>query len=181
MIGLRVSARGLVMKDGVGGRFGSSIRQAIREGLNEGGDKVRTDVRKALQQQTGAKTYRAITSRTRSIKAGGALQYVIIGSGKGLPIKEFRTQIRRGTGGGVVSEPWNVSRQFQRSFALKGQGADGYRARTTSKRFPVRKLFGPSIPKEMMQGAIPSVFVLSVGAQVLPAIEKRLVRALRIG
>jgi hypothetical protein len=156
------------------------VRQAIREGLNQGGDKTATDVRKALWKQTGAKAYRIILQHTRTIRAvegAGDYHYTIVASGKGLPLTDFRAIVRGGSGGAVIGYPWGVAHRFQRSFSLDGSVA-GARVRTTSKRFPIRRIYGPSIAKEAMQGAVPSVFLLSAQAQVPPIILARLARVL---
>jgi len=172
------------------------VATAIRQGLNEGGDLVRTDVRRALQKTTGLRTYKSVTSRTRSTAATeGALRYTIIGSGKGIPIKEFTTKGTLGPGGGVVSNPWATLHKFKRSFVGKGKIAGQFRARLPGpgvekwvkggmygvhkiKTHPIRALYGPSIPKEMLQGPVPGLFLISAGAQVPPAIIKRVSRAL---
>ena len=172
------------------------VANAIRQGLNEGGDLVRTDVRRALQKTTGLRTYKSVTSRTRSTAATeGALRYTIIGSGKGIPIKEFTTKGALGPGGGVTSNPWATLHKFKRSFVGKGKIAGQFRARlpgpkvertiSGGKRGPrkvkvsaIRALYGPSIPKEMLHGPVPGLFLISAGAQVPPAIIKRVSRAL---
>jgi len=172
------------------------VATAIRQGLNEGGDLVRTDVRRALQKVTGLRTYRSVTSRTRSTKATeGSLRYTIIGSGKGIPIREFTTKGTLGPGGGVTSNPWATLHMFKRSFVGTGRIAGQFRARLPGpgvdrwvkgglygvhkvRTHPTRALYGPSIPREMLQGPVPGLFLISTGAQVSPAIIKRVSRAL---
>ena len=174
----------------------NKIATAIRQGLNEGGDLVRTDVRRALQKVTGLRTYRSVTSRTRSTKATeGSLRYTIIGSGKGIPIREFTTKGTLGPGGGVTSNPWATLHMFKRSFVGTGRIAGQFRARLPGPKVErtisggkrgtrkvkvsaIRALYGPSIPKEMLQGPVPGLFLISTGAQVPPAIIKRMSRAL---
>ena len=63
----------------------SGADRAMREGLYEGGDKVRTRVRRALKVQTNVKAYGSITQRVPSVRAG--LTYIIRGEGKGMPIE----------------------------------------------------------------------------------------------
>lgn len=165
------------------------IERAIAEGLNEGGDKVRTQVQRALKTQTGVVKYSSITSRMRTMRAfpGAALsgvgpsrpaglQYVIIATGKGIPIEEFRTRL---TARGVVSNPWGVRHLFKRSFWKDGKGKTGFRARLTDKKFPIRALFGPSLPKELGQGRALAAFVTTSSSAVPAAVLKRLARALR--
>ena len=175
--------------------FRPLVHRAIREGLNQGGDKVATDVRKALWKQTGVKQYKSILSRTRTIKAVdggvGAFAYTIVGMGKGIPIKEFKVGVRTGAGGGVVANPWGVPHQFKRSFRSKSgrllARLPGTMSEWTDKsgkrhrRAALRGLYGPSIAKEIVQGAVPTVFLLSAASQVEPAIRARLVKALGAG
>lgn len=179
-------------------RSRASWPDAIREGLNQGGDKVRTEVRRVLQVQMGTRTYRAITSNTRSIRAtGGALAYEIIGSPKPLKIEEFRIQSRgpkrlgdwrdqsRVSGrfgpikakGSVVAAPWAVSRAFKRSFDLVGKGLVAIRPANAGKSGR-RLLYGPTVAKEMLQGETPRAFTRSAARHVPPIILARLGRSL---
>lgn len=156
------------------------IGRAIVEGLNEGGDKTRTQVQRALKVQTGVSKYSSITSRMADSGKGwaraapGRLQYVIVAKGKGLPIKEFPARLAKA----VIAKPWGVAHVFKRSFGLKGGGVDGFRARLGPKRFPIRKLYGPSLPKEIIQGDAAVVFESSAEAFVPAAVIKRLGRVL---
>jgi len=50
-------------------RLSKKIPLAIARGLNEGGNKVRTQVQHALQRQTGLVKYRSVTSRIETISA----------------------------------------------------------------------------------------------------------------
>ena len=182
------------------------IDRAIDQGLNEGGDKVRTDVRKALQTTMGVRRYGVIvkgtrsfmvrsTGQTSSLHVGGMHQYMIVGSGKGLPIKEFTTKGTLGAGGGVTSNPWATLHKFKRSFVGTGRFAGQFRARLPGGRVekwvpggmygvhkikinPTRALYGASIPQEMLKRPIGSLFVISTGSHVPPAIIKRVSRAL---
>ena len=144
----------------------SGADRAMREGLYEGGDKVRTRVRRALKVQTNVKAYGSITQRVPGVRAG--LTYIIRGEGKGMPIELFPVSAP----GPVVASPWGVVHTFKRSFANRL----GYRARTTSKRFPIRRLYGPSVAKEIVKDQSAEAFEAGVRADVLAAIEKRLAR-----
>ena len=151
----------------------SKVPQAIARGLNEGGDLVRTRVQRALKVQTNVKSYRSITSRIRTVRAfAGSLHYDIVASGSGIPIEEFPLTV---TGKGVDAKTWGVDHLFKRSF----QEANGtLRARLGRARFPIRKLYGPSLPKELARGDIPGVFANATAHFVPPAIVKNLLRAL---
>jgi len=50
-------------------RLRTRIPVAIAQGLNEGGDKVRTQVRRAMQEQTGLLRLKSITSRSSTARA----------------------------------------------------------------------------------------------------------------
>lgn len=165
----------------------SQSRKIIRNELQKSGEKLRTDVRKALQAQTGAKRYGTIVKNTRSYLPNDTT-FVIATSGRGLPIEEFPLKVSRNeklrqrwsrrehwklqgrTGNGrfgkidsrfdnakgVTASPWGVSRAFARSF-----GTDqGPRALVPTKNGgkAIRKLFGPSLPKEIVKGQTARTF-----------------------
>ena len=153
------------------------VLRAIGDGLNEGGDKVRTQVQKALWKQTGVVKYTSVTKRMHTLRAsqatGGGLRYQIIASGKGIPIKEFKVSAGKS---GVVAFPWAVEHDFKRSFALSGAR---YKARVGAARFPIRSLFGPSLPKELVKEASAATFLREAEREVPAAILKRLARLLQ--
>lgn len=160
------------------------IPMAIARGLNEGGDKVRTRVQRGLKEQTNVKAYRSITSRMRTTRAfaeggrtagsgGEALSYSIIATGKGIPITEFPLSV---TSKGIDAKTWGVDHLFKRSFKEKLTGK--LRARLGSERFPIRALYGPSLPKELGKGSIPGIFYASAAEFVPPAILKHLARVM---
>jgi hypothetical protein len=156
--------------------FKAGLQRAIEDGLNQGGGVVATRVRKALFVQTGVTKYKSITSRTRTVfLRGPEASYTIVATGKGIPIEEFKTSIQSGSGGGVVSFPWAQAHRFKRSFSKDGTVA-GARARTTSKRFPLRKLYGPSVAKEAMEPVIVEGFKRSVVTEVAPRILLRIAK-----
>jgi hypothetical protein len=154
-------------------RLSAKIPQAIARGLNEGGDKVRTQVQHALQRQTGLAMYRSVTSRVHTIRAHpGKLDYQIIAKGKpAIPIKEFRARLGLH---GVVAFPWAKEHDFKRSFVGKGRVSGGFLARVGKERFPVRRLFGPSLAKELDKDESAQAFNSGASAFVPPAIEKHL-------
>ncbi len=161
------------------GQMQVGVQRAIVQGLNEGGDKVRTQVMRTLWKQTGLTKYASVTSRIRTARAhDGALTYQIVAPGMPpIPITEWPVKVISGPGGGVDAKTWGVDHLFKRSF----QEADGaLRARTTAKRFPIRKLYGPSLAKELVseKGTVPAVFVATASAEVPAAIIKRLARVM---
>lgn len=191
-LGIKVDFR-----DGKGGeplrRFAAIqalIGPAIADGLNDGGDKVRTQVMRAAWKQTGLKQYKSVTSRFRTAPAHSIsrrglvgptqarMSYTIHAMGPGIPIKEFK--VKR-VGAGVEASPWGVSRVFERSFQRRG--ADGWMpgafyARKGAERTPFRPIYGPNLAKELVgltRGShLPQVFTSSAALFVPPAILKRL-------
>lgn len=70
-------------------------RMLLKEALNAGGDKTRTVIRKTLRQQMNTRTQGVVNKAVPSKRSGADLIYVIKGTGKGLPIKEFPTRFSR--------------------------------------------------------------------------------------
>lgn len=185
-------------------RARSGWPEAIRQGLNQGGDKVRTEVRRTLQARMGTKKYGIVVAGTRSIAAtggalGGALSYQIIGSPKPIEIEEFRVQSRgakrfgdwrdQSRVGGrfgaikskalVVAAPWAASRAFKRSFDLVGKGLVAIRPAEAGKgRGAQRILYGPSVASEMRSDGVARLFARAAAQHVPPAILRRLGRTL---
>lgn len=181
---------------------GTGLR-VMRESLRAAGLKTRTQVRRALKEQMGTRTTKAITAHTRSYSHEGGLAYSIEGSGKGLPIKEFPVKISRSKkiaarwsprdhwrvqardgggrfgsivdpgGAGVSASPWGRSRAFDRSFAHPTKGP--VMIRVAGKR-AVRKLFGPSVAKEIVHGQPLAIFVAVGSHQLAVDLPRRMAR-----
>ena len=154
--------------------FPGKARQAMAQGLNEGGDLERTQVRRALKHQTGVSRAGAITRRTDAKRAGpGSLEYVIRGSGRGMPIREFPVSV----GAHVTARPWGVSHDFgARSFRSKVKGL--LRRRVGGPRLPIEAFNGPSVAKEIVKDETAAEFNANAGPRVERAVMKRLGRML---
>lgn len=150
---------------------GPTVHRAMVQSLGQAGGKTRTVVRRALYRQTGAKGYRVITGATDSSLSPAVLEYRITAKGKGLPIENFRG-LRVGDKG-VSASPWSVARMFKRSFFNRG-----YLARTGKARFPIRKLRGPSIPKELVKDQSLEAFEKTGPVELDRAVTRRLGRLL---
>jgi hypothetical protein len=147
---------------------GAEAQRAMVQGLIEGGDKVKTKVRKGLRKQTTPLNYSTITTRVAGVRAG--MSYIIRATGKGLPLTLFPTR----TPGHVEGGAWGHFQTFKRSF-VRADGALMARL-PGAKRFPVRRTFGPSLPKELVKDQSLSAFEAGVRSDIAPAIEKRLAR-----
>lgn len=157
-------------------RQAAQVQRAIAQGLNEGGNKVRTQEQRAMREQTGLTKLSSVTKRQRTVLAfPGNLEYSIIVSGKP-PTKpdEFRKSVTTGPGGGVTVWMWNVAHKFKRSFKQKIKG--GLRMRLADPRLPIRSFDGPNLAKEAVKGQVAETFITQSELLVPPMIEKRLAR-----
>lgn len=147
------------------------VTRAIRQGVQDAGNKTLTQVRRALKEQTGVSKYQSITKRTGgySTADGG---YAIRAFGPPIPIKEF--PVSRASSG-VVAYSWGTRHAFKRSFV---SASGRMMARTTSAHSPVRALLGPNLAKELGEDLSRSAFYLTTRAVLVPSIVKRLGRVL---
>lgn len=182
--------------------------RAMQQGLQEGGDKVRTKVRRSLKTQTNVKAYGTIVAHAPGARSG--LIYTIRGTGKGLDIEEFPGRISKSLktwvrwsprqhwklqtrhqgrfgelpkvtdDGEVYSVPWGVGRTFKRSFVDEhGTPRQANPSQGKGKhKWSFRALYGPSIAKEIVKDEALEAFYQSVQVEVMPAIEKRLARVM---
>jgi hypothetical protein len=149
------------------------LRKALREALMAAGGKTRTQVRRALREQTNVKSAKDINDRTHSFMVAGELAYRIEAINKALPIDRVKgLEVITGPGGGVAAAPWNERRQFARSFMVNGR----YLMRLGHERFPVRGMFGPSVMKEMVKDqsreAFETVGAAELERQVLSKLQR---------
>ncbi len=181
----------------------SLYERALHEGVRAAGDKVRTVIRKTLYHQMGVRTYGRIVRATRSY-IPARMQYAIDGSGKGLPITDFsvrakkRASLRwspsehwrvqtRGKDGrfgvikkadeaGVTAKPWRVVHNFKRSFV---DSSGVFRAMLPGKtKGRGRKLYGPSVAKEIVRGATAEAFERDGQRELQIQVGKKLARIL---
>jgi hypothetical protein len=172
-------------------RLRARIPVAIARGLNEGGDKVRTQVRAAMRKQTGLVRLKSITERSSTVRAfpagsaryaGGPFglngsAYVMVFRGKPTKPDEFVTRVTRGPGGGVMVRMWGVDHKFPRSFQQLIKG--GLRMRLGGPRLPIRGFDGPNLAKEAVKGEVAETFTREANSLVMPMIEKRIARIIK--
>jgi hypothetical protein len=189
-------------------RVQAKLPQAIARGVNEGGDKVRTQVQRALQQQSGLVRYSSVTKRTRTARAyatgmdaksgigpprPSSMSYMIIVSPyPATKPNEFRTRVTKGRGGGVTVWLWGKAHQFKRSFQSAWIAGGGLRMRLeavrkdgpgkrggVTARLPLRGFDGPNLAKEAVKGAAARTFHDTAASVVAPIVEKHMQRALK--
>jgi hypothetical protein len=121
--------------------------KAFNRALNREGDKTRTQVRRALRKQTGAKAG-LISQQTKSTRSSySKLTYTITASGGHLGLSHFSPRQFKY---GVRAKPWGRSQQFKSAFIVGSLGGNVF-VRSSSARFPIKKMYGPAIPKEMVK------------------------------
>jgi len=158
------------------------IPAAIARGLNEGGDKTRTQVQRALKQQTGVVKYSSVTSRVKTKRAfageGGTSAYEIRVNGKPTKAFEFKSAVKRGPGGGVTIWLWNIAHRFKRSFEGSGRISGQLKMRTENPRLPLRSFDGPNMAKEAVKDESAKAFYETAETAVPAAVMKHLAKAL---
>ncbi len=141
---------------------GVNIKPAISRAINWTGNKARTQVMRALAKQTGLK-YGKVKDTIKTHRATyGRLVYRIVSRAGWTSLKEFGA---RQTSKGVSAAPWSRRRVFPHTFILPSLGGHVFE-RTSSKRFPIRKLWGPAVPAEMVKGASKAAFEEVVSAEL---------------
>lgn len=146
------------------GKLGDGeARKVMMRVANRAGSTTSVQVKRALVKQTSIKRA-TIAGAIRDIKAsakGGAIEYIIRGRGSEIPLKEFSPrQFKAGTRAKV----WGRMQQFPGAFMGPRPGtiapalAGHVFARTGASRLPIEKLYGPSIPKEMVLGVTAETF-----------------------
>jgi len=128
--------------------------RAFNRALNSEGAKITTAVRRALRQQTGAKS--AIVRRATKVyrSSFANLVYTIEASGDHMGLSHFSP---RQFSYGVRAKPWGRWQRFEGTFLVPKLHNNVF-IRETSARLPIRKIWGPSIPKQMLKDASKQAF-----------------------
>jgi len=161
---------------------GKNIKPALSRAINHTGDKARTEVARALVEQTGAK-YSAVRKVLKTHRASAAtLDYRITATGGFMSLKEFGA---RQTGKGVSAAPWGKRRVFRHAFIVASLGGHVFRRAPGGGpsglvgRLPILKLWGPAIPKEMVKEQSKEAFENTVRAELPRRVEYEINAILR--
>ena len=173
---IRGSTRVIVEpRDEILGKYTDLLRQladgkarvAMARAVNYGGARANTQVIRSLVRQTSIPrgvvvgSLRQIKAST-SAKSSGAIEYVIVARGRELPLRDFNPiQFRAGTRAKV----WGRLQTFKSAFIFAGHPGSGQEVggghvfvRTggfnakSGRNNAFEKMYGPSIPKEIVQG-----------------------------
>jgi hypothetical protein len=131
----------------------AQARDAMRMAINDAGNFARTRVIRTLASQMGVPVSTVRQSLTTR-PAWRELVYELASAGGFLSLASFDAQQRRA---GVSARPWGRRRIFRGTFIVPRLGGQVFR-RTTRARFPIVKLWGPSMPQELVRDRVPAVF-----------------------
>lgn len=151
---------------------GIRLKPALRRAINHTGDKARTQVARALVKQTGLR-YGRVRQVMKAHRAGAMLVYRIVARDGWTSLKEFGA---RQTLAGVSAAPWRKRRVFPHTFIVQSLGGHVFE-RTGSARYPIKKLWGPAVPVEMVKDQTKETFDTFVDAE-LPARLEYEIRAI---
>lgn len=127
------------------GRRDASI--VFQRAMSRGGSKTNTAVKRALRKQTSAKA-RDVNAATQYVRPSRSnLQTKIIVRGGHMSLKQFGA---KQFSYGVRAKVWGESKRFEGAFVVGKLGGHAF-VRETSKRFPIRKMYGPALPKEVLK------------------------------
>jgi hypothetical protein len=164
-------------------RFGNQLgalgegdaHKALARAVNRVTTTVHGRVIKAVAKQSSIPRYivkGAVKRRLTSVKPGqGAIEGVVWATGKPISLKYFHP---RQVSYGVTAKVQGGSVQYPHAFMGPRPGvlASALRGnvfiRTSSRRFPIKMLYGPSVPEELVRGETVKIFEETV-ATMLPA------------
>lgn len=188
MMIIKVSGTGLQTLDKAMRQLsGAAAGKALSVALNDTGKVAANKVRRAVAKQTGVSA--EVIEKRGGIATKpaypGRLNYQIIATGRYLKLKDFRpVQMKKG----VKASPWGKRRYFRSAFINSGIGGHVFHRVGKPRKMksgtyegmmrqPIENMYGPAIPKEIIQGHSAHVFKTYV-AQALPKkVDKQLKRA----
>ena len=172
-IDVKVAFTDLTRLEGMIGEAGLKAPYAIARAIDAVGNRTMTQVKRSVAKQAGVPVGRAGAALSKRQAMGtGQGSFTIVARDVTLSLKEFGA---RPTRAGVSAAPWNKRRVFPHTFI--GPGGHVF-VREGKSRLPIKKLWGPNIPKEMVKDETERRFY-AYTAQALPAeLEKWLFKAL---
>lgn len=151
-----IKITGVETVDALADRVAGVDARLLARTTNKAMDKERTAVRRAMAQASGAPYGRVVrVTRTKPASAGD-LSYAINSEDEPTSLADYRP---RETRKGVTAAPWRVRRTFGGSFMMGGRWQDRITlnlggqvyVREGKARFPIVKLWGPILPREMVR------------------------------
>ncbi len=150
--------------DQIAARYGAQLadmkpakaNRVIGRALNYEGQRTFVAVKRVLRQQTSipaGHVNRAMRT-ARASTTGGAIQFAIIGRGSELSLKLFKPRQFKA---GAKATVWGKRQTYPGSFMGPRPGVLGAKlrghvfVREGAARLPIKRMSGPSIPKEMVK------------------------------
>ena len=163
-------------------RFGNQLgavgsakaHKALARAVNRVTNTVHGRVIKAIRKQSDIPTAivrRQVKKRLASTAEGSVIEGVVWATGSPISLKYFRPrQIKAGTKAKYGGK-WHLHKSAfmgpRPGTVSKKLGGNVF-VRTSGNRFPIEKLFGPSVPEELVRGESERIFGETV-ADMLPA------------
>ncbi|WP_223478735.1 hypothetical protein [Oricola indica] len=187
VLAIRIEGKGMPRFTEAFQQLGTEKRahSAYRRGVNRVGRKAFTATRRALAKQVGlSQTKTVALGNIRTTSANfQSLRFLIESTGATLSLKEFSA---KQFGYGVRAKPWGRSQRFPHAFIFAGHPKSGRPVagghvfkRTGSSSLPIEKLWGPSIPKEIVKDESRDAFQTT--ARELPDRIRHEIRAMTKG
>jgi hypothetical protein len=154
MMNVSVDARQLIDVAGVYDQVGKQTPLALSRALNWTGNKARTAASRKLAEQTGLR-YAKVRAELRTFPARPSdLEYSIGVSGRHIGLSEFGARQQKA---GVSAQPWGKRRVFPHTFIVGNLGGQVF-VREGKSRLPIRKLWGPALPNELVKDEVPKAW-----------------------
>ncbi|RWX72565.1 hypothetical protein [Mesorhizobium sp. M2A.F.Ca.ET.039.01.1.1] len=178
--------------DDILARYGSALEglgkgkatRVMGRALNYEGQRAFVQVKRALRKQTSIPTAminRGTKTVKASTKAGGALQFAIVGTGRPLPLKVFGP---RQFGAGTKATVWGRRQLFPGAFMGPRPGEIAPRLggqvfhRDGKSRLPIEMLYGPGIANELVKDESAQSFYEAL-PRILDRVGKEIATVLR--
>lgn len=129
-------------------RVGSGMaKKVFSRAMNSEGRKSYTAVKRAVAKQTSIKTGDVARSMSFINASVNTLETKIIGKGRHFPLSYFGA---KQFSFGVRAKVWGSFHKYPHAFTVAAYGGNVYK-RLSAKRFPIKQLWGPAIPVEMVK------------------------------
>lgn len=178
--------------DDIMARYGNALgsigqgkaAKVMGRALNYEGQRTFVQVKRDLRWQSSipmAMVNRGVRTVKASTKAGSALEFAIVGTGRPLSLKHFGA---RQFASGTKATVWGVRTTFEGAFMGPRPGVIAGRLnghvfkRTSPDRLPIERLFGPGIANELVRDKSAQTFY-AAAPRILERVGKELAAVLR--
>lgn len=151
-------------------RVGSGLAKTVfSRAMNTEGRKSYTAVKRAIAKQTSIKVGDVARSMSFKPSRPNALETRVIGKGRHFPLSYFGA---KQFSYGVRAKVWGAAQTYPHAFIVKRYGGGAYK-RLSAKRFPIKQLWGPAIPVELVKDE-----TLATWRRGVPDVSKEAMRLL---